>query len=405
MPPFFIDGLTRMKKRILFYYDNFCGADARGGTEVATFRIASALKSKGVDVFNAFRSKGDGKEKSIYHDVIKLSRNNRKFVSDLARFIRENEIDVAVNMSRFFRHSLISEASKKSGRDVRVFFMQHFAPGSEKKKGTYAAGFHLLKLNPLNPLYWLRASFYPLLKLPRTLRWKKIYRDIYDTSDRVILLSKGYFDSYKRIAGISDDKKFQAVPNIYNPDKGMDITALVEKKEKRVLMLSRMDEVQKRISLGLKIWKEIEKEEDLNDWCLDIVGTGHDMACEKRLAKSLGLRRVSFHGWQPPRKFLENDSILMMTSEYEGLPLSLIEAQAYGCVPIAYDSFASLRDVVEDGITGVVVEKFGDTENFAGKLKQLMRNKDYRQKMAEEAWKASGRFSSENIVSKWLNLL
>lgn len=394
-------------KRILFYYDNFCGEGAKGGTEVATRRIASALKATGEwEVYNAFRNSWPKEPDSLYKEVVKLSKTPSKFKDSLGKFLKERDIDVVVNMSRFFRHPLIMDAIGKSGRDVKIVFMQHFAPGSEKKKGTYGAGYHLLKLNPLNPLYWLRATLYPLLKLPRTLRWKKIYKRVYDLSDRVVLLSEGYIEPYQRIAGIKENSKFVSIPNIYDRNEGMDPGNKGEwNKEKRVLVLSRMDEVQKRISLALQVWQLIEREPDLSDWQLDIVGTGHDMGAIKRLCSGLGLKNVTFHGWQESVPFLKRSAVLMMTSEYEGLPLSILEARSYGCVPIAYNSYASLKDVVTDGETGIIVDEFGDVDGYAGKLMTLMRDDDKRNRMALNSVSGFEKFSSANIALKWKEML
>lgn len=266
-----------------------------GGLEVATFRLAKALKESGEwEVYNAYRNKCKCNEISPYSDVVRLSHNDNEFVKVLAEFINSRKIDVVVNMTRFFRHKYIVKAVKNSGRDVKIIFMQHFAPGSEKKKPTYSAGWHLLKLNPWNPLYWLRVTIYPLLKFPRNLNLGKTYRDVYEKSDVVVLLSNSYIEDFKNIARLKDTSKFIAIPNIFDPAT----TMVNSDKKKRVLVLSRMDEVQKRVSLALKIWKEIESINDLADWHLDIVGNGHDMAIMKRLARKLKFSRVTFHGWK-----------------------------------------------------------------------------------------------------------
>lgn len=391
-------------KRILFYSENFCGDKTKGGLEVATFRIAKALKDSGnCDVYNAFRSKSDGKEKSIYSDVVKLSKYDSKFRNELTRFILKNEIDIMVNMSRFFRHHHIVKAVKNSGRDVKIIFMQHFAPGSEIKKPTFKSGLHLLKLNPFNPLYWLRSSIYPLLKLPRRFKFSNIYRSTYQDSDKVILLSEGYKDDYCKIGGFSDKSKFVAIPNIFELEK-RDKNQVI-RKEKRVLILSRMDEIQKRMSLSLQIWAMIEKDPDLKDWQLDIVGSGHNTDIVKRMIKKLKLKNITYHGWQPREKFLMQSSILISTSEYEGLPLAILEALVYGTVPIAFDSYASLRDVVEDNFNGVVIENFGDLDTFAKQLAKLMKDEKKRQELALNTFNSSQNFSSERVGDKWLEML
>lgn len=392
-------------KRILFYYKNYCGEKSHGGTEVATFRIAKALKATGkAEVFNVCRCrKGDSSEE-IYSKVKIL--NNSNFVNGLADFIRENEIDVVVNMGGFFRHKKFMKAIEKSGRNASLLFMHHFAPGSECKKPTYASGWHLLKLDPANFKYWLRVSLYPMIRLPRRLMFRKMYRNVYNGADALVLLSEGYRDPYLDYAFSSRQKrpagdKIVAIPNIYDAPSRTESSP----KEKRVLVLSRMDEIQKRISLALKIWKKIEERDDLKDWKLDIVGNGHEFTGIKKLARKLGLERVEFHGWKEGIPFLKRSAILMSTSDYEGLPLSMIEAGVYECVPIAFHSYASLPDIIEDEKTGIIVENFGNTDDYAEKLALLMLDETKRKHMASNARAQAGRFSSQVIAHKWLETI
>ena len=391
-------------KRILFYTENFAGPSSKGGTEVATFRIAKALRESGrCEVYNAFRSKPPQEYPDVYAHCVQLPKSDAGFTSSLADFLSRNHIDAVVNMSRFFRHRHILNSVRKVSPDIRLLFMQHFAPGSEFRKTTWKAGRHLLSLNPFNPLYWLRASLYPLLKLPRNIRLPKIYRDTYLQSDKVILLSDKYKEEYAGIGGFTPGDKFESVPNIFESPVESGPSSL--KKEKRVLILSRMDEIQKRLSLALEIWKVIEKDIDLSDWHLDIVGSGHNADIVKRLIKRLKLKNVTYHGWQDPKPFLERSSILMMTSSYEGLPLSILEAQAYGCVPVAFNSFGSLTDIVDNYENGIIVENFGDTEDYVRKLKDIMYDENYRAELSRNSIRNSSRFSPEKIAEKWLKIL
>lgn len=387
---------------ILFYYDNYCGKSSHGGTEVATFRIASALKDSGpIHVYNAFLRNLPVQKEDLFAATIRFDKKKSLFISNLSDFIKKWEIDIIVNMGCFFRHNLLKTSISNSKRDCKLIFMHHFAPGSENRKISYSAALHLLKLYPLNLQYWLRLFFYPLVKLPRKLRLPRAYRNVYQNSDAVVLLSSNYIDEFRKFARIDETDKFYAIPNIYDPPIVVDITA----KEKRVVMLSRLVEIQKRLSLALRIWKRIEERGDLSDWHLDIVGTGRDEKAIKRLAKSLKLKNITFHGWQNGVEFLKKSSILMMTSEYEGLSLSMIEAQTFGCVPVAFNSYSSLSDIVEDGVNGFSISPHGDVEIFANRLADLMLDNETLDKMSNKSRENASRFSSETVASRWLSLL
>ena len=67
---------------------------------------------------------------------------------------------------------------------------------------------------------------------------------------------------------------------------------------------------------------------------------------------------------------LNSADIFLMPSRFEGLPLSLLEAMAAGCVPIVSNR-GSIPTVVEDGRNGFLVEP-GDITQIVGKLKFLL---------------------------------
>jgi len=45
----------------------------------------------------------------------------------------------------------------------------------------------------------------------------------------------------------------------------------------------------------------------------------------------------------------------MMTSRFEGWPMVLMEAMQMGVVPVVYNSFESLSDIVVDGENGYII--------------------------------------------------
>lgn len=72
------------------------------------------------------------------------------------------------------------------------------------------------------------------------------------------------------------------------------------------------------------------------------------------------------HGEDKVREVYENAHILVSASRFETLPGTLVEAQAYGCIPVAFDS-GGQRDIVEDGVTGFLFRRPDNDEAEAGK--------------------------------------
>ena len=92
-----------------------------------------------------------------------------------------------------------------------------------------------------------------------------------------------------------------------------------------------------------------------------------------------------------------------MTSKYEGWPMVLMEGQQMGVVPIVYNSFESLTDIINDGVNGIIIPN-NNIKLFVEKLKNLMQNTSERHMMAENAIMNSKRFNIDEVVNKYLNL-
>lgn len=76
--------------------------------------------------------------------------------------------------------------------------------------------------------------------------------------------------------------------------------------------------------------------------------------------------------------------VICLTSDNEGTPVSLIEAQACN-VPIVSTEVGGVLDIVSQGETGFVVPK-GDLHAFAEKLGLLIENEEIRKKMSQNGW-------------------
>ena len=119
---------------------------------------------------------------------------------------------------------------------------------------------------------------------------------------------------------------------------------------------------------------------------LVIAGEG-DLFDETRLkAEPLG-PSVRFLGWQQDlnRVYAAAD-VAVLTSDNEGMPVSLIEASLSG-LPSVTTNVGSASEVVVDGVTGRVVEaKVGSVANA---LVEILSDKHLRASMGEEAKKHS----------------
>lgn len=121
---------------------------------------------------------------------------------------------------------------------------------------------------------------------------------------------------------------------------------------------------------------------------MTVIGSGVDDARLREASGALiGQRRMIFWGSRPNDQVLralQQHDVFILTSSFEGLPVSLLEAMAHGCVPVVSRVESGIAEIINDGVNGFVVP-IGDIEQFADRLQQLQCDASLRTGMAENA--------------------
>jgi colanic acid/amylovoran biosynthesis glycosyltransferase len=95
---------------------------------------------------------------------------------------------------------------------------------------------------------------------------------------------------------------------------------------------------------------------------------------------------------------------IVLLSDYEGLPIALMEGMACGLVPIVTHTRSGIPELIKDGYNGLVVSDRGSS--FLRAVKELDRDKALRRRLAENARKTiTERYSVQAGVSGWSTLL
>lgn len=321
----------------------------------------------------------------------------------IAQIVDENQIDVVIAQGADKRIAnllpTIRKVINEANHRVSLVFVYHINPGVELTKVDYPVLwnrlFHGSNLK-VNGVQFGLQSLYPVAKGIIFRHLQKKYRLPYDMADKVVLLSPRFIPEYQAYSG-GETEKFTAIPNMlsFAPEQCVRCD-----KKLVVLLVSRMDERQKRIKTALKIWRSIPD----NGWKLKIAGVGEDWDYYKKLATRWKLQNISFEGLQKPLPYYQEASIFLMTSAAEGWGLTLTEAQQNGCVPIAFDSYSAVHDIIDSGRNGIIVPE-GDIDEYVRRLQGLMNNPDELKRMAENARTDCMRYSRENIAKQWKTLL
>lgn len=100
----------------------------------------------------------------------------------------------------------------------------------------------------------------------------------------------------------------------------------------------------------------------------------------------------------------QNYSFYVMTSRYEGLPMVLLEAKAKKLPIVSFDINSGPSDIVRDGIDGYLIKPF-DCNAMADRICELIEKPELRQKFSDNAHGNIYKFSKEEIIKQWCDLI
>ena len=139
-----------------------------------------------------------------------------------------------------------------------------------------------------------------------------------------------------------------------------------------------------------------------------IAGARHDSIDDQMLNGALGVNGTRQHvrmlghvPWQQLADLYRRASVFVMPSFYETFGISVIEAMAFG-LPVVATSTGGLPEVVEDGVTGILVPT-GDAEALADALIRLLKDPGLRQRMGQAGQeRVRDEFTVDHVIDRTL---
>ena len=350
-----------------------------GGIERVTAVLGQEMARRGHDVCYLARKKTQGEE----------SDSDRQFFlsdfSSLDAFLQEKHPDIFVFQDG--DDSLILGADVFSRRGIPLICCIHNDPCLFRGK-IYAK--YLRNFGRIFAGVFMAFAKAEIFSKSRKLA--ELFRKNYVVADATVLLSRGFMEPFMRLIGTKlSSNRVYAIPN---PTPFSLQSVKIHLKRKELLFVGRMENGQKCMVLLLKAWARLEKR--FPNWSLRLVGEGKDLPLIKKIKSVLSLERVFFEGRQAPAPYYRAASIFCMTSAYEGLPMVLIEAASFGCVPVAFDSFAAARDIIDDGGNGCLVPAF-DLDAYAETLARLMSDDALRERLPKKSATCGKRSSGSSL--------
>lgn len=316
------------------------------------------------------------------------------------RFIKEKNIDIVLHQhsdNAQFTELCIRVAQKEN---IKLITTLHFAI-THKNDIAKKAMFIKYKLGA-SPVSWIKdliffAKFHLYTKYKNTKENNLLYRNLIEHTSKLVLLSETSIPTLSKLLKL-DNSQLKKITAINNPIEIEETTTTARKK--RVLWCGRVEYGVKRVDRMLEIWKSIAPRHP--DWELYIMGSGN-IEYFRNIARQYDIPNVHFTGSCNPNEYYKDGSILCMTSSTEGWGMVLVEAQMFGCVPIAYNSYSSLGEIITDGVNGYTIAAF-NKEKFTERLEWLMEHDAERENMIAACQESVKRFDAKTIAQQWINI-
>lgn len=212
-------------------------------------------------------------------------------------------------------------------------------------------------------------------------------------ADKVICLTQGDAKEYKYA------KDVVVIPNfIVQPEK-----CVKNYNIKKAIAVGRLEK-QKGFDILINCWAKVSQE--LPDWHLDIYGEGSLHTKLQEQINKLQLQdKITLCGRVDHiMEIYTQYSIHIMSSRYEGQPMTLIEAQACGLPSICFDFQYGARDIIHNGYNGALIP-YTDSDRLTEAIIKIASSESTRRILGEHACLIAKKYYREAIFSKWTKLI
>jgi len=365
-----------------------------GGVQRITRVLVDEFQKMGIEVL--LLSMPDFKSTTNYESnefcLPSGSLNSPENINFIKKLINQEKIEILINQSGIEPDSL--KFIKIIRGYVKIISAHHNCISCLYER--YPEIFKYNR-NPILTKLISDLKLWGLVKYLFRLRQKFIWRKMIKISDAIVL----YFDSFEKelydLTGISTKKTHI----ISNPSPFLPKLRTESLINKRIVYVGRIIENQKRIDILMELWKRLH--DNFENWNFDMVGEGPYLETAKKFAKQNDLNRINFYGMRDPLTFWDESDIFTLTSDFEGYGMVLIEAQSRGTVPVTFNCFSAISEVVENNKSGIILKK-NTVEEAYKTVKNLMENSDEILKMRKEGVLHVEKFDKKLIANQWLNL-
>ncbi|MEN5065744.1 glycosyltransferase family 4 protein [Achromobacter aegrifaciens] len=233
--------------------------------------------------------------------------------------------------------------------------------------------------------------------------WQRLRRLAYPRAASVVALTRGTADW---LAQHVPGSKLAVIPNPVHfplPRAEPVLTPVSGDGRKRLLAVGRLH-ADKGFDLLIQAYAKLAASHP--GWDLVILGEGDERRALEAQVREAGLASRIF---MPGRAgnvgdWYDSADLYVLTSRFEGLSNTLLESMASGLAAVSFDCDTGPREIIREGVDGVLVRPNGDVPALCKALDAVMRNDADRVRMAQAATDVRDRFSAARVLQKWQDL-
>ena len=353
-------------------------SDVIGGASVHLLDLASGARQQGHEV--VVLAGGDG----VFLERVKAAGLNGRSLRHLCREIKpRSDLLGLLELRRVFKElkpDLVHLHSSKAGILGRLAAKSLSLPTVFTAHG------------------W---AFTEGVSAKRRALYRVIERYVAGYTDRIITVS----DYDRRLALEAKVGSAQRIRTVHNGMPRVDVlppalllTDMPPTDAVRLIMVARFDEQKNHLGLLEGLARVAN-----HNWTLELVGDGPLLESVRARAAQLELSdRVVFSGScnDVARRLAQSD-VFVLISNWEGLPLSILEAMRAG-LPVIASRVGGVPEAVVDGETGYLVER-GDAEGLGQALTRLLESPELRQQMGRQGkTKFEAEFTFDTMLARTL---
>lgn len=218
------------------------------------------------------------------------------------------------------------------------------------------------------------------------------------------LMSKPYFTVFRTKSDMEKSSKYFNSTysyNFINKELFNDTVSIGEKTRKhKIIYMGRFGK-EKNLPKMIECAKQLKKQ--IPDFTLDMYGTGVLVDDIAKLIEENDLsENVHLCGFCNDKNIFDNYSLLWLTSDFEGMSMTIIEAKAKGVPTISTNWGDGVFEVIHDKEDGFVENT---VEDIVNRTAELMNDKELLINISKNALKNFDEFSKENAYKRWIELL